>query len=143
MSASILTGVAGSILGAKLFKSRDVKSKLSLWLVLLLVLLAPLITLNAYTAITGFILSQLCISAMNVIFMSFRQEVIPTEFIGGANAFIRMLLLGVVPISSIVLTSFAESKLISFVGILMVILISLSIVTLNFGNIREKKKFVS
>ncbi|MEK5071625.1 MFS transporter [Sporosarcina sp. FSL K6-1508] len=139
MSSSILTGIIGSILGAKLFKFKAIKTKLSFWTLLLLILMAPLISLNPYAAIIGFIFSSLCINAINVIFMSFRQEVIPSELIGRTNAFIRMILLGVVPISSIILMSLGESDFKRLLGFYITILISLSFITLIVGNKEENK----
>jgi hypothetical protein len=43
--------------------------------------------------------------------MTYIQEIIPKEYVGGINAFIRMVLMGMIPVSSLVLTSLAELSL--------------------------------
>ncbi|CEE00029.1 hypothetical protein [Caldifermentibacillus hisashii] len=39
------------------------------------------------------------------------QGIIPKEYVGGINTFIRMVLMGMIPVSSLVLTSLAELSL--------------------------------
>lgn len=79
--------------------------------IFLVISLIPLFFLNQTLSIIGYILSQLYATALTTLFMTYIQEIIPKEYVGGINAFIRMVLMGMIPVSSLVLTSLAELSL--------------------------------
>lgn len=123
MSLVSLGAVIGTIAGGQLFRNKDLSKRLQIWGLFLLISLIPLPFLNQFLSIVGFVLSQLCATALTTIFMTYRQKIIPNEYMGRINAFIRMVLMGMIPISSLVLTSLAELSFTRSVGLIVVIFV--------------------
>ncbi|TQR23971.1 MFS transporter [Bacillus safensis] len=140
MSLVSLGAVLGTIIGGQIFSKFELLKRLQIWGVFLVITLLPLIFLNVKFSIIGYILSQTCAAALTTLFMTYRQKIIPEEYVGRINAIIRMVLMGMIPISSLILTSLAELSFTKSIGILVVICILIGIVFLFSKSDRNKNK---
>jgi MFS family permease len=142
MSLVSLGAAIGTIAGGQLFRNTDLLKRLQIWGIFLVISLIPLIFLDQNLSIIGYILSQLCATALTTLFMTYRQKIIPNEYVGRINAFIRMVLMGMIPVSSLILTSLAELSFTRSVGMVVVISIFIGNLFL-WSNVSLKKKLKS
>lgn len=105
LSGGAAAGAGGAWLAALLWRTRTANRRILLWLCIcalgavILLLPVPLAALLGYYVLcTGE-------SGLNVISMTLRQEVIPSEVTGRVNALVRMFALGSIPLSSVLLSA--------------------------------------
>lgn len=121
LSSASFFGIIGTIFGGKLFTKLNLVKRLQMWTLLQAVCLAPFIFLLKIPVILGYLLSEACSNAANVLFMTYRQQEIPPELMGRVNALIRTMLLSAAAVSSVILTSLEELSTKSLTGIFIVL----------------------
>lgn len=135
MSLASVCGMGGAWAVTRWREGQSLIRRMRFWCGVLLVVMVPVPFLHPTWSLVGFVLSEGCMMALQVLFMSYRQQAIPDAYLGRVNATIRMILYSIVPVSSLVLTALAHSPWPALCGVFV-----LGVLAGGVGLLQENKE---
>ncbi|KUL25745.1 MFS transporter [Streptomyces regalis] len=99
MALGLFAGAVASRLAPKLFVGWQLERRILAWQVIGVASLALIAVPSTPLKIIGFMVECSAVAASNVASITYRQEMIPVEVAGRANAAIRMFITGAAPLS--------------------------------------------
>ncbi len=99
LAIGLFTGAVASRLASKILPAWSPERRILVWQVLGFASLTLIATPWTAVKVVGFMVECFAVAASNVASITYRQETIPVEIAGRANATIRMFITGAVPLS--------------------------------------------